>query len=76
MYRIEYFKINGRWLAYIFEDPEYWEMGDSLPEAIGKLIQLMVENTLLDNIEFKQLENPDTKESIAIMQNLNNRGLL
>lgn len=76
MFRIEYFKINGRWLAYIFEDPEYWEMGNTAAEAIGKLIQLMVENTLIDIIEFKHIEDPDTKESMAIMQRLNNRGIL
>jgi len=70
MFTINYFKYNGRWLAYLVEDYEYYEIGDTISEAIGMLIELLIENKQIDNIEINELDETERKSDIEIKRKL------
>ena len=77
MFKISVLKLDsGNWLAYLSEQTEYWEHGATRPEAIGKLFELMIENTLIDHFEITEIDKDDKCSDIEIMQKLNNRGIL
>ena len=76
MFTINIFPYNGRWLAYLLEDSEYYEIGKTRPEAIGRLIELMIENKLIDNIEINKLDETERASDVEIISKLNKRGIL
>jgi len=72
MFKINIFKLDsGNWLAYLSDQPEYWEQGKTRPEAIGKLLELMIENTVTDYFEITEIDKNDKYPDIKIMQKLN-----
>jgi len=70
MHTIAYLKFGEKYLAYLFEDDEYFEIGKTKYEAIGKLWELLVENKVIDNIEFKYIDKSEKRSDLEIMDRL------
>lgn len=70
MFKINYFKYDGRWLAYLEEDSEYYEIGRTSYEAIGMLLELLIENKQIETIELKELDETEHKSDIEIKRKL------
>ena len=68
MHIIAYLKFGTKWLAYLFDDDEYFEIGKTKHEAYGKLLELLVENKVIDVIEFKYIDEP--RSDLEIMDRI------
>jgi len=71
MFTIKVLKFLSGWLAYLFEQSEYYETGKTNYEAIGKLIVHLIDNKIVDNFEIGYLDDSEKRPDIEIIRRLN-----
>ena len=59
MYKISTIQKGNSWLAFETNQPEYWETGSNRYEAIGKLLENLIENKIIDTIEINDISSED-----------------
>ena len=60
MYQISTIKSGNSSMAFLTEQPdEYWETGSNRYEAIGKLLENLIENKIIDTIEINDISSED-----------------
>lgn len=59
MYQISTIQKDGSCLAFLTEQPEYWETGSNRYEAIGKLLENLIENKIIDTLELIVISSED-----------------
>ena len=59
MYQISTIQKDGSWIAFLAEQPDHWNTGKSRYEAIGKLLENLIENKIIDTIEINDISSED-----------------